>query len=186
MASYISIIRGINVSGQKLIKMTDLRQLYENLGFEKVTTYLQSGNVLFSSTEKDTRVLEELIASVIKNSFGFDVPVIVLKAETLEVIIRDNPFVHDEDKDVSFLYVTFLSASPLKSPDLEKILTKRKPREEIAFVSNVVYLYCPNGYGTTKLNNNFLETKLKVKATTRNWKTTTELLKLAHSVSSHE
>ncbi len=184
MTTYISMIRGINVSGQKLIKMTDLRQLYEDLGFEKVITYLQSGNVLFSSTEKDARLLEEMIALAIKNSFGFDVPVIVLKAEILEAIIRNNPYIHDADKDISFLHVTFLSSSPIKEPDQANILRKKQPGEEIMFVSNAVYLYCPNGYGRTKLNNNFLESELKVKATTRNWKTTTELLKLTHSASS--
>ena len=81
---------------------------------------------------------------------------------------------------ISFLLVslTFLADSPIEF-DKEKIVEKKHASEEIAFTPNAVYLYCPNGYGRTKLNNSFLANKLKVPATTRNWKTTNALLKLA-------
>lgn len=144
MTTYISILRGINVSGQKIIKMYALKNMYEKLNFENVQTYVQSGNAIFSAKEKDTKVLEKVISLQIEKEFGFNVPVIVLNTKTLE-----------------------------------KIIEKKHSSEEIAFLPNAVYLNCPNGYGKTKLNNNFLENKLKVQATTRNWKTTNELLKLA-------
>lgn len=180
MNTYISVLRGINVSGQKLIKMDALKKMYENLNLEKIQTYVQSGNVIFLSKQKDHKNLEKLISSQIKTDFGFDVPVIVFNVETLEDIIENNPFTKEKWKDISFLHVTFLADSPLNI-DKKSITEKKQENEEIEFTSKAIYLYCPNGYGKTKLNNNFLETKLKVTATTRNWKTTNALLKLAKS-----
>ncbi|MDR2285640.1 MAG: DUF1697 domain-containing protein [Sphingobacterium sp.] len=176
--TYISVLRGINVSGQKLIKMEALKKMYENLAFENVQSYIQSGNVIFLAKSKNTNELESIISSSIKTEFGFDVPVIVVSLDTLEKIEANNPFIKDTDKDVAFLHVTFL-AEALTEFDEESIIEKKHSDEEIAFTTNAVYLYCPNGYGKTKLNNNFLEKKLKVQATTRNWKTVNELLKLA-------
>lgn len=181
MITYISIIRGINVSGQKLIKMAALKKMFESLNLENIQTYVQSGNVVFSSKKEDPKELEKIISSGIEAEFGFDVSVIVLNSKSLETIIEGNPFAKDPLKDNAFLHVTFLADTPL-SIDEESIIVKRHVDEEIEFTSNAVYLYCPNGYGKTKLNNNFLESRLKVKATTRNWKTTNELLKLARTV----
>lgn len=178
MTTYISILRGINVSGQKLVKMDALKNMYEKLCFENIQTYVQSGNIIFSSEQSDVKNLELTISTQIKSDFGFEVPVIVLNVETLKTIIEDNPFANDTSKDISFLHVTILADNPIQF-DKESILDKRQSNEEIEFTSRAIYLYCPNGYGKTRLNNNFLETKLKVSATTRNWKTTTELLKLA-------
>jgi uncharacterized protein (DUF1697 family) len=180
MNLYISILRGINVSGQKLIKMDILKQMYENLNFENVRTYVQSGNVIFLSKQNDPKKLENIISSQIKSDFGLDVPVIVFNVETLESIIENNPFIKDKSKDISFLHVTFLADRPTHI-DKNSLKEKQQENEEIEFTNQAVYLYCPNGYGKTKLNNNFLETKLKVTSTTRNWKTTNELLKIAKS-----
>lgn len=181
MTTYISILRGINVSGQKIIKMDALKRMYEKLNFENVQTYVQSGNVIFSVKETDTKVIEKIISSQIEKEFGFDVPVIVLSAKTLETIIENNSFTKDNSKEPQFLHVTFLADNPAEF-NKEKIVEKKQAGEEIAFTQNAIYLYCPNGYGNTKLNNNFLENKLKVKATTRNWKTTNELLRLATKI----
>lgn len=178
MTTYISILRGINVNGQKLVKMNTLKHMYENLNFENVQTYVQSGNVIFSSKQNDPETLEKTISSQIKTDFGFEVPVIVFNVETLKTIIENNPFAKHKLKDISFLHVTFLAENPTQI-DKESIIEKKLSNEEIEFTSKAIYLYCPNGYGKTKLSNNFLETKLKVTATTRNWKTTNELLKLA-------
>ena len=178
MKYFISILRGINVSGQKLIKMEALQKLYETLGFHNITTYVQSGNVIFASNEIDFRELEQKISRQIENDFGFDVPVIVLTIDKLKDVIENNPFLKDPNKDHSFLHVTFLS-SPADNYDLKTIEDKKQSGEEIFFSDNAVYLYCPNGYGKTKLTNNLLEAKLKVAATTRNWKTANKLLSLA-------
>lgn len=177
MTTYISILRGINVSGQKLIKMDALRRSYENMGFQQVTTYVQSGNVIFTANETDVNTLEQKISQQIEKDFGYKVPVIVLTFNKLKQIIGNNPFLKDLNKDQAYLYVTFLSSKP-DHYDKKIIEDKKQQEEEIRFSDNAVYLYCPNGYGRTKLNNNFLEAKLKVGATTRNWKTTMELFKI--------
>lgn len=181
MATYISILRGINVGGQKMIKMDALRKTYLELGFQNITTYVQSGNVIFTADEEDTGTLERQISAGIKKDFGFEVLTMVLTIAKLKQIIENNPFSKDPDKDENYLHVTFLSSKPL-SYDKASIESRKQNGEEISFSDEVVYLYCPNGYGRTKLNNNFLETKLKVNATTRNWRTTRELLKIAKQI----
>jgi uncharacterized protein (DUF1697 family) len=181
MTTNISILRGINVSGQKLIKMDDLRHLYEKLGFHNVTTYVQSGNVIFKSDDIEPNDLGQNISQQIQKDYGFEVPVIVLTIGKLKQILDNNPFLNDPNKEHSHLYVTFLASQPA-SFEKAAIESKKQNEEEISFSENVIYLYCPEGYGRTKLNNNFLESKLKVVATTRNWKTTNELFKIANQM----
>ena len=179
MTTYISILRGINVSGQKLIKMDALRKMYDNLGFRNVTTYVQSGNVVFTSDDIEIHEIEDKISQQIEKEFGFIVPVIVLTTEKLKKVIDNNPFSKDENKDQAFFHVTFLSSKP-SCFDKKVIEDKKQEGEDLSFSDEAVYLYCPNGYGNTKLTNNLFEAKLKVRATTRNWKTTNELLKISH------
>lgn len=174
MKIYISILRGINVGGQKIIKMKELKQLYEYLNFSEVHTYLQSGNVIFYSPEENVNELENAIRFEIKKNFNFDVPVIVLDVDIFQNIVLNNPFTNDSAKHISSLYVTFLSTATLSS-NTAAITSKIQNNEEIAFAERAVYLYLPNGYAKTKLNNNLLENQLGVTATTRNWKTTTAL-----------
>ena len=181
MGTYISILRGINVSGHKIIKMDALRNLYENMGFVNVITYVQSGNVIFKGEDIEIKNLEKQISQQIEKEFGFQVPVIVLSIKKLKHIIDNNPFAEDRNKDQSFFHITFLSSKPDKYDPIT-IENKKQDEEEIAFSDYAVYLYCPNGYGRTKLTNNFIESKLKVGATTRNWKTTLELLKIAEQI----
>ena len=179
MQTLISLFRGINVSGKNLIKMDALKKSYENLGFHNVTTYVQSGNIVFFANDEKVEALEQKIKKQIELDYDLEVPVLVLFIEKLKQIIDNNPFV--KDKDIAFLYVTFLSLKP-KIIDFKAIEDKKQNGEEIYFLENVVYLYCPNGYGKTKLTNNFLESKLKVCATTRNWKTINELVKIAEQL----
>lgn len=181
METYISILRGINVSGQKLIKMEELRKMYENLGLSNVTTYVQSGNVLFTADNYEIKKLELIITQQIENDFEFSVPVLVLTAGDLKQIINNNPFLADPHKEQSYMHITFLSSKP-KDYKKETIESKKQNDEEIYFSEKVIYLYCPKGYGRTKLTNTFLESKLKVVATTRNWKTSNKLLEIANSI----
>jgi len=178
MKTYICLLRGINVSGKNIIKMDALKQMFESLGATNVKTYIQSGNVVFQYKDEKPVALETLITSRILADFGFDVPVQVLSSEKLKRIVENNPFLKDSSKDEAFLHLTFLSEPPQKI-DQEILFSKKTGNEEIVITDAVAYLYCPHGYGGTKLNNNFLENKLKVQATTRNWKTTLKLLEMA-------
>ena len=178
METYISILRGINVSGQKSIKMNILEKMYENLDFKNVLTYVQSGNVISQYRSEKPEILERKIQNQIKTDFGYDVPVIILTLDRLKKIVDANPLMEDPAKEKSFLHYTFLGSVPENYNQVE-ILKRKSEQEEIYFTDDAIYLYCPNGYGRTKLNNNFLERKLKITATTRNWKTTLKLLELA-------
>lgn len=178
MKRFIALLRGINVSGQKKIKMSDLKSLFEEVGFQNVETYIQSGNVIFSSKELSVKILESKISSGIKNKFGFDVQVIVLNPEEIEYVIRANPFIKKK-KDTERLYVTFLGKNP-SNENFDKINSADYLPEEYAIDGRHIYLFVPNGYGKAKLNNNFFENKLKVLGTTRNWKTTITLSELVN------
>ena len=176
---YISILRGINVSGQKKIKMIDLRSLYEKLGFENILTYIQSGNVIFESKEKNKAVLKGNLEKIIENNYQFHIPVEIRSNSELSKIIGDCPFgTVDLDKDGTKVLLTFLSSSPKKS-NINDLLKHVSLPEQLVVKGKEVYIYCPDGYGKSKLNNNFIEKKLGVEATTRNWKSVHKLYELS-------
>ena len=176
MITYISMLRGINVSGQKKIRMEALRSTYEKLELANVQTYLQSGNVVFDSTEGDPDRLAKQIEAQIEQDFGFSVPVLIRTGTDFLRIISQNPFLTARSEDPSHLYVTFLYDSP--APALTKQINFPGEGDEFVIGEKEVFLFCPNGYGRTKLNNNFFEKKLKLLATTRNWKTVNALYEL--------
>ncbi len=180
MNTYISILRGINVSGSKMIKMEFLKKIYENAGFKNVKTYIQSGNVIFQYKKTAFAVLEKKIASEILDKTNFEVPVLVKDLEELKETFDNNPFLKKRKEDIRFLHVTFLSDIPVKE-NIEKIKGTYLPDEFMISGKNI-YLFCPNGYGNSKLINNFFESKLKLSATTRNWKTITELINIAEGL----
>ena len=178
MQTYIAILRGINVSGHKLIKMDALRKLFDGMGFKNTKTYIQSGNVVFQSKQAKAQDLEKKIASSILKEFGFEVPVLVKEVTELDIVLKNNPFINKRKEDVTKLHVTFLSAEPEKA-NIDKIKGGNYVADEFIVTGKTVYLFCPNGYGNTKLSNTFFENKLKVTATTRNWKTINELVIMA-------
>jgi uncharacterized protein (DUF1697 family) len=175
MPTYISMLRGINVGGQKKVPMAELSKLYDSLGVSHVKTYIQSGNVIFDSPSADIQELSAEIQRTIKNAFGFDVPVFIRTIEEFTALIQNNPF---PNKDLTKLHVTFLSSSPASQP-IQEIDTVKDELEEFLICGKEIYLFCPNGYGQTKLTNNFFEKNLKVLATTRNWNSVNKLLSMA-------
>ena len=179
MKTYIAILRGINVSGQKKILMADLKELLIKLKLKDVTTYIQSGNAVFKSEEKLS--IEEFatrIEKAIEKHFKFEVPVIVRSSDEMKKVIAANSFPKNKKIDLARLHVTFLSHVPEKSLVNEIKKLSFTPDE---FIVNgmEVYLHTPEGYGETKLSNSFFEKKLKVTATTRNWKTVNTLLEMS-------
>lgn len=174
---YIAILRGINVSGHHLIKMESLRTSLQGIGLQQVETYIQSGNIVFQSKITDVTLLESRIMNVILQDFGYHVPCLVLHSDDLYVIVNQNPLLRDPLNKLSYFHVTFLSKAP-EIKDLTPIMDKKLPDEAAVLMGRTIYLYCPYGYGKTKLTNNFIEAKLKVSATTRNWKTLQALLQM--------
>jgi Uncharacterized protein conserved in bacteria len=181
MPIYISILRGINVSGHNKIRMDALRELFIDAGFKNVRTYIQSGNVVFKTKKTAPAALSKIISAKIKEQFGCDVPVLVIELDELKKVVANNPFAEKKIESSEYLYVTFLSGIPLKE-NIDKIPAKDFLPDEFVIIDTAVYLYCiKSGYGNTKLNNNFFENKLMLTATTRNWKTVNELVRLSEA-----
>lgn len=182
MTRYISLLRGINVGGHKKIVMTDLKLLYETLGFTAIQTYIQSGNLIFAAETRSTAMLAQQIEQAIAQQYGFEVIVIVLTAEELQSAAQSNPFQLEGITESDQLLLVFLSQIPL--PDhVANIDHNAYLPDRFALVGSQIYLYCPNGYGQTKLSNDFFERKLRLKATTRNSNTIAKLCSMIASAS---
>ena len=172
---YIALLRGINIGGKRKIIMADLRKMFEDMGFTDVKSYIQTGNVIFSSdNDSDQSLLSTLIAKRIEQVFGFDVPVIVRSAEEIEAMFTDNPFLTDPDAEIDKLHVVFLNSVP----DIDNLMAMSEfdfGDDRYMVMDNNLYLFCSGPYRETKLGNNFIEKKLKVTASTRTWKTVIKL-----------
>ncbi|HTN46877.1 MAG TPA: DUF1697 domain-containing protein [Flavipsychrobacter sp.] len=179
METYISLLRGINVGAQKKILMKDLKALYEALGFEKVQTYIQSGNVLFQTKKQDKEMLSRKVEKKIKEVYGFDVALLHLTIPDMEKIIAANPYLASEK--IQSLYVAFLYAIP-ETAKMELLKKIDLTPDQYSISDKAIYMCYDTSYGTSKMNNNFFETKLKLTATTRNWKTTIKLKELAEAL----
>ena len=179
MYTFISMLRGINVSGQKMIPMAALKSLYESLNLTNVVTYVQSGNVIFDCTEGDATQIASSIEAEITRTFGFSVPVLIRDKSCFQRLIEHNPFATQRHEDPTKLHVTFLAALPSKLL-VGNLVAPISSADEFILDDKELYLFCPNGYGVTKLSNNFFERKLSVTATTRNWKTVNALYGIAN------
>lgn len=178
MQTFIALLRGINVSGHKIIKMEMLRKMMENMGFKNVKTYIQSGNVVFQSNENDISKLEELIRKEIEKEFGFDVYVKIVTPEELKWVLDENPFLKDGSLDIKQHYFAFLDQNP--SEENRENLKNLELKGELTELGNkVVFIHYRNGAGKSKLSNNLIENKLKVKSTMRNLNTTKKLLEMS-------
>ncbi len=154
--------------------------VYEKCGFMHVRSYIQSGNVLFDTDSLDfprqKRILEEAVLS----HFGFDVVVVMRSAAQFRALLSTNPFLIHREMDQKKLYVTFFDSGPDES--LVHKLDNGPFLPDTFYVSGEqAFVYCPNGYGRTKINNHYFEKMLQVRATTRNWNTVNKLLKLSES-----
>ncbi len=178
MTTYVSMLRGINVGGRKRIRMGQLVALYESLGLTNVRTYVQSGNVVFDSEVTDGSRLIRLIEEGITKTFGFSAAVLIRTKDELARVVENNPFLKEKGIDTGKLHVTFLSDFP-DGAALDQVRAVGDGSDSFAVTDREVYLHCPNGYGRTKLSNDLFEKKLKLSATTRNWRTVTALLQIA-------
>ncbi|TMI49450.1 DUF1697 domain-containing protein [Candidatus Bathyarchaeota archaeon] len=154
-----------------------MRELCTGLGFRNVETYVQSGNIVFQTQTENPAAVSKRIGETIHHSFGFDTPVIIRDWEQMRNVITNNPFLREKDIDLSKLHVTFLSETAQK--DSLKNLEALSPGPDRFYAAaHEIYLYCPGGYGRTKLSNNAVEKALSVRATTRNWKTANTLFEM--------
>ncbi|MFG6685708.1 DUF1697 domain-containing protein [Mariniflexile sp. HNIBRBA6329] len=174
MKTYIALLRGINVGGHKKVPMTVLRDLLTTAGFQKVQTYIQSGNVIFQSTAEVSE-LEKTIQNLILNHFGFEVSVIVKTNQELQAILNNCPFSEERKMESYFIMLSAIPDHNLVD-DVAKITYEN---EEVIIKNDALYFYSSTGYGRTKFNMNTYERKLKVIGTSRNYKTMLKLLSLS-------
>ena len=172
---YIVLLREINVGGKNKMKMLELKNMFESLNYKNVKTYIQSGNVIFDYDITDTIKLANSIENKINEMFGFFVRIIIRTDEEFRNIVKNNPFVNESNIELDKLHVIFM-LDKLET-DAELLLSiKKEENEKYLINSREIYLYCPNGYGKTKLNNAMFEKKLNTVSTTRNWKTINKII----------
>jgi uncharacterized protein (DUF1697 family) len=177
MTAFVSLFRGINVGGHHKIRMDDLKDLHESLGFKDVFPYIQSGNVVFNSNDADVARLRRHIEDGFEKTFGFHVEVFVRTSAELREIIENNPFQSQPGKESKWVVVSFLAARPNDTAQEDLLKTYVGP-EELFIIGKEVYIYYTNGIGRSKLSQSFMEKKLKTFGTARNWNTILQLQKL--------
>jgi uncharacterized protein (DUF1697 family) len=177
LRTYVALLRGVNLGAHNKVSMADLRSLFAALGAEDVATYVQSGNVVFKSRSANASQLVEAIEKRIARELGLDVTVVLRTQAQLAKVAAGNPFAERQDEPRKLL-VTFLAEAADRSR-VRGLDAKQFEPDEFRVVGKEVYLHCPHGYGRTKLSNAFFEQALRVRATTRNWRTVTKLAELA-------
>jgi uncharacterized protein (DUF1697 family) len=179
MKTYISFLRGVNMTGHNSIKMTDLSALYINLGFKDAETYIQSGNVVFiDSVNSPVSEIMSKIEQEIQEEFNYIIPVMIRTDKELADLFSSNPFLNEKEFDPAKMAVLFLHEEPSDS-QIQKVKDIDYPPDKFKIIGKDIFIYCPNGFGRTKLYTNFFEKKMGVTGTGRNWKTITTLLKIA-------
>ena len=170
---FVAFLRAVNVGG-RVVKMDELKQLFDLPGLKNISTYIQSGNVLFESRTTDADALTKKIENKLQMSLGYEVTVFLKTFDELKKIITQNPYdVGDMD-----LYISMLSAHPSKE-HINALEAMAAEAEQLAIIHTEAYILCPKKtYGKSKLSNVNVEKKLKVKATTRNWTTMNKILEL--------
>ncbi len=186
MATHVALLRGINLAGHNKVPMADLRQLVTSLGHTGVATYIQSGNVVFSSDQADTAALAEALEEAIAGEFGIKIRVVVVSRDELAQVMRDNPY--SGEPNPKMVHAVFLTGKP--GPDLDERLDQARERaaqkqpghrDTAQVIGQTIFLHTPGGFGRSELAGQIVQSAAKGKAggvagTARNWATVTKLL----------
>ena len=176
-ATYVALLRGINVGGNNPLPMKDLTALFAKAGCDAVQTYIQSGNVVFRADRDLAASLPATLAKAIAARTQMRIPVLLRSAGELRRIAERNPFV-ERGMDPSKLHAVFLAAAP-GAAAVAKLDPKRSPPDEFVVRGAEIYLHCPDGFGRSKLSNAYFDAKLDTISTVRNWRTVLKLLDLS-------
>ncbi len=178
MTTHLALLRGINVSGHNMMKMEALKTMLVNMGFQNVRTYLQSGNIFVDSEEEATKV-GFMIKQEIFKVFGHEVPTIVISKKDLESCFENNPYF--KEKDTKKLYVAFVSTA-LKKENINDLKISQFKPDEASIDGNRIFIKYDVGAGKTRLEGKYIEKKLNVIVTMRNWNTVTNLLSMYNQI----
>lgn len=177
MTTHLALLRGINVSGHNMIKMEALKKALEDIGFQSVVTYIQTGNVFVNTPEENAAKVGFIIKQEIQKTFGHDVPVVVVNKNDLEKCFTNNPFLKEKEVDAKKLYVAFVSTI-LKTEAINDLKISNFKPDKAEIDGNLIFLKYETGAGKTKLDQKYIEKKLSITATIRNWNTVTKLLEM--------
>jgi uncharacterized protein (DUF1697 family) len=167
------------MTGHNSIKMTDLQAMYRKLGYNDAETYIQSGNVIFSSiADLSPSEISSKIERAIRDNFNYDITVMIRNVEELKKLESVNPFLKMDNFDPSKMAVLFLDQEPSEA-QVQKVMNIDYPPDKFKIAGSEIFIYCPNGFGKTKLYTNFFERKMGVAGTGRNWRTINKLLEIA-------
>jgi uncharacterized protein (DUF1697 family) len=170
--AYAALLRGINVGGKNKVSMPELRVVFEELGFSDVATYVQSGNVVFRTPRATAKAVEHRLEEV----FGLKLAVVLRTGAQLSKVASRNPF-RKSESNPKFLHVVFLDRKP-PARAVERIDPERSPGDRFSLDGRELYLDYANGAGRTKLTLDYLERRLGVRGTARNWNTVLKLVEL--------
>ncbi len=186
MPTHVALLRGINLAGHNKVAMADLRQLVTSLGHTDVATYIQSGNVVFSSEQADTAALAGALEQAIAAELGVQIRVVVISREELAQVMRDNPY--SDEPNPKVVHAVFLSGQP--GPDLEERVAnareraaqkQKDSRDTAQIIGRTIFLHTPDGFGRSELAALVVQAAAKARpggvvGTARNWATVTKLL----------
>jgi uncharacterized protein (DUF1697 family) len=172
------MLRGINMTGHNTIKMTGLADLFRQFGYIDAETYIQSGNIVFTCHNGNIADVSSEIRKAILSEFNLNIAVITRTSDEMKKIISANPFLEEPGFDPSKMAVLFLELKPSDEQVL-KVAGIDYPPDKFHINGSEIYVYCPNGFGKTKLYTNFFEAKMKVTGTARNWRTVNKLFEMA-------
>jgi uncharacterized protein (DUF1697 family) len=175
-ASYVALLRGVNVGGKNKLPMKELAEMFVAAGCRDVRTYIQSGNVVFRAGTGVVTKISRVIASGISDRFGFKSPVVLRSAEEIQTVVAGNPFLAKSTNDDG-LHVMFLADHPAADA-VAALDPSRSPGDSFIVRGRDIYLHLPNGAGVSKLTNAYFDSKLSTVSTGRNWRTVTTLLEM--------
>lgn len=186
MPTYVALLRGINVGGRNKVSMADLREVVTSLGHSEVTTYIQSGNIVFSSTKKTAMsTLAGDLERAIEKALGVRPRVVVLTRDELAAVIDANPY--PDEPNPKAIHAIFLADAPESDTadriaEVERRAATKGGRDQVRLVGRTVYLHTPDGFGRSELAALLLRgdgKSIGASATARNWATVTKLLELS-------
>jgi uncharacterized protein (DUF1697 family) len=185
MATHVALLRGINLGGSNKVPMAELRQVVTSLGHADVTTYIQSGNVAFSTQESDNAELAQELEQAVAAAFGIQVRVVVFSREELAQVMRDNPYA--DEPNPRAVHAVFLSAAP--GPEVAEGVADARRRAEqkqpgtqdtAQVIGRAIFLHTPDGFGRSELASLITGASrgraADLAGTARNWATVTKLL----------
>ena len=181
MPVVISMLRGVNLGPHRRVKMEVLRALYESMKLRDIQTYVQSGNVIFKTDERDMIKLVQRIEAAIEKKCGFQCDVMVRSAAEMRDVIARNPFAKRRGIEPKKLLVTFLNGDPGDDARQKALALKIEP-EELHLIGREAYIYYPNGMARPKLSWPAIERILKVSGTGRNWNSVMNMMELAEQM----